>query len=161
MNAPPLSFRVCVPDRSPARDLIAEMVAETAALLGGEDGTLGDQFASAGLTSDEHGTYLVGWLDDEPVAGGGLRRVGSHTAEIKRMYVRPAWRRRGYAAALLAALEEAARRRGCRLVRLDAGAQQVAARNLYERAGYRRVPAYNDDRYAAFWGEKDLDTTTS
>lgn len=152
-----LRFEACVPDQRPARDLISAMAAETAAVLGGEDGTLGDQFAAAELTDATGGSYLVGWLDDEPVAGGGLRRVDFQTAEIKRMYVAPAWRGRGYGAALLAALEDAAQARGCCVVRLDAGAQQIAALRLYQRCGYRSVSPYNDDRYASFWGEKQLD----
>lgn len=117
------------------------MAAKTAAVLGDEHGALGDQFASAELTPAEGGTYLVGWLDDEPVAGGGLRRIDieSRAAEIKRMYVAPAWRGREYAAALLAALEEVARQRGCRLVRLDAGAQQVAGPASLPA---RRLPAH-------------------
>lgn len=78
-------------------------------------------------------------------------------AAFKRMYVAPAWRGRGYAAALLAALEDAAQARGCCVVRLDADTQQIAAQRLYQRCGYRSVPPYNDDRYASFWGEKQLD----
>ena len=54
------------------------------------------------------GAYLVGYEGAEAVAGGGLRRLGDGVAEIKRMYVRPAARSRGVAAALLAALESEA-----------------------------------------------------
>lgn len=40
-----LSFQVCVPNQIPAQGLIAAMTAETAVVLGGENGMLGDQFA--------------------------------------------------------------------------------------------------------------------
>ena len=72
------------------------------------------------------------------------------------MYVRPAARSRGVAAALLAALEDAARARGYRVARLDTGPKQVHAQRLYRAAGYDEVPPYNDNPFACFWGEKRL-----
>jgi hypothetical protein len=41
-------------------------------------------------------------------------------------------------------------------VRLDTGARQPHARAFYEAEGYRSIPDYNGDPYAAFWGEKRL-----
>ena len=41
-------------------------------------------------------------------------------------------------------------------MRLDTGASQPHARALYESAGYRDVPDYNDNPYAAYHGEKVL-----
>jgi GNAT superfamily N-acetyltransferase len=77
-------------------------------------------------------------------------------AEIKRMYVLPAARSRGVAAALLVALEDAARAQGYGVVRLDTGPKQVHAQRLYRAAGYKDVPPYNDNPFACFWGEKRL-----
>lgn len=61
------------------------------------------------------------------------------------------------ARALLAALEDAARRLGYRIVRLDTGERQPHAIALYEAAGYRRVGNFNNNPAAAFHGEKRLD----
>jgi GNAT superfamily N-acetyltransferase len=72
------------------------------------------------------------------------------------MYVQPAARSRGVAAALLEALEEAARTLGYKVVRLDTGPKQVHALRLYRTAGYAEVPPYNDNPFACFWGEKRL-----
>ncbi len=72
------------------------------------------------------------------------------------MYVHPAARSRGVAAALLAALEETARSLGYEAVRLDTGPKQVHALRMYRRAGYVEVPPYNDNPFACFWGEKRL-----
>jgi GNAT superfamily N-acetyltransferase len=77
-------------------------------------------------------------------------------AEIKRMYVRPSARSRGVAAALLAALEDAARTLGYTSARLDTGPKQPHALRLYRSAGYSELPPYNDNPYACFWGEKRL-----
>jgi GNAT superfamily N-acetyltransferase len=103
------------------------------------------------------GIYLIGRRGHDVMCGGGLRRLASGLAEIKRMYVVPVGRSHGYAGALLAALEQQARLLGYRAVRLDTGARQPHARALYERSGYQPVPAYNDNPYAVFWGEKVLE----
>jgi GNAT superfamily N-acetyltransferase len=68
----------------------------------------------------------------------------------------PHARSRGLARALLAALEAAARDLGYERVRLDTGARQPHARALYEAEGYRSIPDYNGNPYAAFWAEKRL-----
>ena len=106
------------------------------------------------------GGYYVGYERAEPVAGGGLRRLGDGVAEIKRMYVRPDARSRGVAAALLRTLEDAARSLGYASVRLDTGPKQVHAQRLYRAAGYVEIPPYNDNPFACFWGEKRLSDMT-
>ena len=41
-------------------------------------------------------------------------------------------------------------------MRLDTGASQPHARALYESAGFRDIPDYNGNPFAAYWGEKAL-----
>ena len=65
-------------------------------------------------------------------------------AEVKRMYVRDAARRQGVAGAILARLEEEARHAGLSWLRLETGDNQIAAMELYARAGFRRCPAFGD-----------------
>ena len=102
------------------------------------------------------GAFLVARLDGVPVACGAVRKLGPDAAEIKRMWVAPAARRRGVARALLGALEDAARTLGSAVVRLDTAATLGEALGLYRSAGYIEIPAYNDNRYAAHWFEKRL-----
>ena len=102
------------------------------------------------------GAFLVGREDGRAVAGGGLKRLGPGVAEIKRMYVAPEARGGGAGRALLAALEDAARALGYRVVRLDTGRFQARALRMYLAAGYRPIADYNDNPYASFWGEKAL-----
>lgn len=64
------------------------------------------------------------------------------TGEIKRMYVTPSLRRHRVGAALLAALEEQARRLGYRRLRLETGDRQPEAVALYARAGYTPIAPY-------------------
>ncbi|MDA8070524.1 MAG: GNAT family N-acetyltransferase [Actinomycetota bacterium] len=150
-----VELRVADPSLPPGAVFLAAMTAELAALYGDPDRLAHPHLDPAELTSPT-GCYLVAWVGDEPVAGGGLRRLTDTTAEIKRMYVDPTWRGRRVAAVLLEGLEDAARSLGYRSVRLDTGPRQPHARRLYERAGYRAIPPYNDNRYAVFWGQKTL-----
>jgi GNAT superfamily N-acetyltransferase len=153
--AGPLVFAVEDPAVDPAAAaLLAAMEAELVEINRGRPGR---PLATAEL-SGPSGTYLVARVGDDPVAGGGLRRLGDEMAEIKRMYVRPEARGRGIAAALLEALEAAAVELGYRTVRLDTGPHQAHAQRLYERCGYRSIPDYNGNDLASFWGEKHLGT---
>ena len=83
-----------------------------------------------------------------PVAAGcgGIALVDGF-AELKRMYVRPAFRGRGVAGAILGRLEHEARLTGRDLVRLETGVHQRAAIRFYTRSGY--VPCGAFEPYAS------------
>jgi ribosomal protein S18 acetylase RimI-like enzyme len=55
---------------------------------------------------------------------------------VPELYVTPRWRQRGIARALLEALHEHFRSRGCEAVRIEVFAPNVGARRFYERLGY-------------------------
>jgi ribosomal protein S18 acetylase RimI-like enzyme len=61
-------------------------------------------------------------------------------AELARLAVTGAARRRGVGRALLEHCHEQARRRGCEAIVLWSGPHQIAGHRLYESAGYRRIP---------------------
>lgn len=65
--------------------------------------------------------FFVVYLDKQPVGCGGVQIVGSEYAELKRMYVRPAFRGRGVGKQLLAHLETYASERGIWVLRLETG----------------------------------------
>jgi GNAT superfamily N-acetyltransferase len=149
-------FVACDPEESPASELLAEMAVELNALYERAD-RLDLPVLSPTELRPPAGTYVVGWEGRAAVAGGGVRHLDEGVAEIKRMFVRPAARSRGIAGELLTALECAARSLGYRSVRLDTGPKQEHAERLYRRAGFAPIGAYNDNPFASFWGEKDLD----
>jgi ribosomal protein S18 acetylase RimI-like enzyme/predicted kinase len=102
------------------------------------------------------GDFLVGWLDGELVAMGGLVVRAGGECEIKRMRVHPSFQRAGLGRQLLDELERRARARGCRTVRLETTEEQVAARRLYEAAGYREVGRRRTERFVIVDYDKSL-----
>jgi GNAT superfamily N-acetyltransferase len=88
------------------------------------------------------GLFFVAEVDGTAAGCGGWRTVVEGRAEIKRVYVEPAFRRRGLAQLIVDALERSAAAAGHRSVVLNSGNRQPEALTLYEAAGYRAVPGY-------------------
>ncbi len=65
--------------------------------------------------------FLIGRLDGRPVACGAVRPLEGDVGKVKRMYVEPQVRGRGYARRLLAALDDAARGMGYVALRSEPG----------------------------------------
>jgi GNAT superfamily N-acetyltransferase len=87
------------------------------------------------------GYFVIGYLDDVPVACGGWR-VNDEiegAAEIKRMYVVDSARGRGLARVVLGHLETTAREAGLRRMILETGLRQPEAIGLYTSSGYERI----------------------
>ncbi|HEX7360632.1 MAG TPA: GNAT family N-acetyltransferase [Bryobacteraceae bacterium] len=76
--------------------------------------------------------------------------------EIKRLYVRPAYRRHGLAAQLLRALEQFAREQGVVALYLDTKDDLRDAIAFYSRNGYTPCPRYNDNRQATIFMRKPI-----
>lgn len=109
------------------------------------------------------GRFFVGLLDGVPVAMGGWRVLPDGRAEIKRMYVAAAARRRGLARQLLAELERTIAAAGIEQVVLNTGPEQPEAIAMYEQAGYRRIDGFGHyacEPRAVFFG-KALELTVS
>ncbi len=68
--------------------------------------------------------------------------INEKCAEIKRMFVRPDVRRRGWARQILRHLEEEAHRRGFCSTVLETGCDNAGAIGLYESEGYSQIPEY-------------------
>jgi putative acetyltransferase len=90
--------------------------------------------------------FLIVRWHDVPVGCGGLRELTEETGEVKRMYIRPAARGRGFGQLLLQELEQRARALGYKRLRLETGFPQPEAIRLYERAEYRPIPGYGEYR---------------
>jgi putative acetyltransferase len=97
-----------------------------------------------GEEADPRLKFFLLQLDGQIIGCGALRDLGDGVAELKRMFVRPPHRGRGYARDLLSQLEAIALGNGIRLLRLETGTAQHAALSLYRTAGYVDIPAYGE-----------------
>lgn len=120
-----------------ARQLIEDLCREMTTRYG----TPPSPFSPAESNGDR-AIFLVARLEGRPVGCGALRPWDANTAEIKRMYVDPAFRRQGIARRVLLELEGHARRFNYRAIRLETGIRQPEAQQLYQSLGYHRIPTY-------------------
>jgi ribosomal protein S18 acetylase RimI-like enzyme len=101
------------------------------------------------------GRLILAFDGDRAFGIGCLRRIGTDTAEIKRMYVEPAYRRRGIGRAILDQLIAGASARGYAVIRLDSPDFMTAAHALYRSRGFVGIDPYAEseipDRYKALW----------
>jgi len=102
------------------------------------------------------GAFVLARAEGDTVACGGLTRLDATTAEIKRMWVAPAWRGAGVGKRMLAALERLAAERGCTRVVLDTNSALDEAIAMYRSSGYVDTPRYNDNPYARLWFAKPV-----
>ena len=82
--------------------------------------------------------------DGVPAGCGAIKLFSNEYGEIKRMYVRPDFRGRGFGKLMLDHLATHAKRHGIEVLRLETGIHQHAAIRLYEHAGFRRIPPFGD-----------------
>jgi putative acetyltransferase len=144
------------PDTPDAVALIGELDAHLGALYAVESqhGFSVDKLLRDGVR------FFVARDDGRPAGCGGVLLVGREYAEVKRMYVRPAFRGRKIGQLVLDHLIADARQHGLTVVRLETGIHQREAIALYERSGFRRIAPfgpYRDDPVSLCY-EKRLDT---
>ena len=106
-----------------------------------------DELASLpGEYSPPRGALLLALVDGEVAGCGGLRPLDSvdypNAAEMKRLYVRKAFRRFGLGRQLVEALLDAARVAGYHSVLLDTLDDMESARALYTDLGFEDIPPY-------------------
>jgi DNA-binding MarR family transcriptional regulator/GNAT superfamily N-acetyltransferase len=114
------------------------------------------------ISADAHelvppaGLLLVARLREEAVGCGAVKFHTDAPSEIKRMWVAPQARGLGLGRRLLQELERSAREAGCTVLHLETNRALHEAIELYRRAGYQEVEAFNDEPYAHHWFEKRL-----
>ena len=88
------------------------------------------------------GYFVLAFHDGRAVGCGAFRPLDARTVEIKRMFVRPEFRGRGIARAILNALEAAAGHRGHTHSVLETAARQPEAIAHYRASGYGRIEPF-------------------
>jgi putative acetyltransferase len=100
-----------------------------------------------GLYAPPNGTLLLA-VDENAQNGSAaagcvaLRPWGEHACEMKRLYVRPAFRGSGAGRALVKELIAAAQSMGYETMLLDTLPSMQAAHELYKSLGFRPIPPY-------------------
>lgn len=96
--------------------------------------------------SEPRGALLLALVDGEVAGCCGLRALDSvdypNAAEMKRLYVRKAFRRFGLGRQLAEAMLDAARMAGYHSVLLDTLDDMESARALYAELGFMDIPPY-------------------
>src|SRR5215204_7570830 len=77
--------------------------------------------------------FFITHYEGQLAGCGGIKLLGTEYAEVKRMYVRPAFRGKALGKAMLSRLAEYAQGKGVGLLRLETGIYEVEAIGLYER----------------------------
>ncbi len=129
------------PDHAAA---LVEIIDSYARGPGGQNAPLSPQARqdmAAGLLEQPHSLVLLAW-DGEEGVGAAVCFFGFSTFAARPLLnlhdfaVRPEWRGRGVGSALLDAVEERARARGCCKITLEVHDTNDRAKALYERRGF-------------------------
>jgi len=86
------------------------------------------------------GRLLLARCEGKPAGCVALWQIGDGVCEMKRLFVRPAFRGRGIGRALAQAIVEQARQIGYKRIRLDTVLEP--AKSLYRSLGFREIPPY-------------------
>lgn len=130
--------------------LVAELDAFMAPLYPAESNhcidlaAIGDDHLRCLMVRDEQG---------HPAGCGAVYLQGEAAGEVKRVYIRPAYRGKKLGEKIIAYLEALARDAGCSVLRLETGIHQQPAITLYQRCGYQfcpPFPPYTEDPLSVF-----------
>lgn len=88
------------------------------------------------------GGIILCKANNEFIASVALRKISTEIAELKRMYVQPAYQQKGIGQQLLDAAFILAKNCNYRYIRLDTLNHMLPAINLYTKNSFYEIPAY-------------------
>jgi putative acetyltransferase len=142
-------IRLLTPDTPEALDAARALFREYAAGLGVDLCFQNFEAELAMLPGDyaaPQGALLLAWVDGELAGCGAFRPLAdvdyANACEMKRLYVRRAFRRFGLGRLLAQALIDSAMQAGYSAMLLDTLDDMEAARGLYATLGFEEVPPY-------------------
>jgi putative acetyltransferase len=88
------------------------------------------------------GRLFLAFEEQQPAGCGALRRIDDGVCEMKRLYVRPAFRGKGAGIELIDALIRSARKIGYQHMRLDTLPSMTRAIAIYRSLGFKAIAPY-------------------
>ncbi|RRH70087.1 GNAT family N-acetyltransferase [Falsigemmobacter faecalis] len=154
---------VTSPDDPRAKPLVEDLIREYDSRYGtlfSSEGARAElyRYPAAAFTEGQRGAFLLMERAGRVIAGGAFMFYDAGTAELKRVWADPAFRRQGLAKRVVEALERAAEAQGYTRVYLTTGFRQPEARELYLSLGYRPLfdPTIPGELYATLPFEKHI-----
>ncbi|MEO6508698.1 MAG: GNAT family N-acetyltransferase [Patescibacteria group bacterium] len=148
-------------DKDKVKDLY--VLASVQSEIGYREGPWYKDFDDIGSFYLKGGDFLVGLIDDELVTIVGLEKISDTEGHIRRMRVHPEHRRKGYAQKILSELENSARQKNFKELRLRTSTQQLMAQGLYEKNGYTKMQTEKEfysegggNTFEVIWYRKEL-----
>ncbi|OYV01130.1 MAG: GNAT family N-acetyltransferase [Burkholderiales bacterium PBB5] len=146
---PPPDIRLSPPDSPALLDATRDLFREYAQGLGVDLCFQNFDAELAALPGDyaaPQGGLLLAWVDGALAGCGAFRPLAdvdyANACEMKRLYVRPAFRRYGLGRQLAQLLIDQATQAGYSAMLLDTLDDMEAARGLYEVLGFAEIPPY-------------------
>lgn len=85
------------------------------------------------------GEFLIGFINEQLVAMGGIKRLSDTSAELRRMRIEPELQGRRYGTQLLRELERIAFQSGIRTLCLDTARRRPLMLEFYRKHGYQET----------------------
>jgi ribosomal protein S18 acetylase RimI-like enzyme len=150
---PSVTDAVGASDIAQARQLFTEYASSLATDLCFQD--FEQELASLpGAYAPPAGRLLLGRAGEEVAGCVAMRPLAEDVCEMKRLYVRPAYRSRGTGRQLAESIIQTARDAGYRRMRLDTLPEMASAQRLYRELGFRSIAPY---RYNPIEGTEFLE----
>jgi GNAT superfamily N-acetyltransferase len=94
--------------------------------------------------TNESGLFFIGYISEIPVACCSLYEIEKYVGEIKRVFVKQQYRRKGISEFMMKYLEEQAVNGGFKFLRVETGLKQPEAIALYKKLGYYDIEKYGE-----------------